>query len=163
MIKRISSLQVLSFTIAVALFTMLFVSSALASGPDNKTCMDKMKANVTKVSDPAEKERWAANIDLWKMKMALKKEPVPADFAKMQVVLDNIKTNTEKITEPAEKERWQANTDLWQNFISQSPTETAKMKESLDSLKANIANVTDAPEKERWQSNNDLWDLAIKS
>lgn len=127
--------------------------------------LDKIKANVAKVVDPAEKGRWMSNIDLWVAKLAQKDKPTADETAKMKGSLSLMSSNVAKITEANEKERWQENLDLWSALVDltdkASPAEAEKMKASLDLMNANVAQIKETAEKERWQFNVELWTTAL--
>lgn len=142
--------------IGLILLAVNLVPAATPAGPDTTAMLAKIKANVAKIADPQEKERWMCNIDLWDAALAGK------PMAGLQSSVEKMKANVAKITAGLpEKDRWQANINLWQTYLADagkaSPADTAKMKAALDGVKAKIASIADASEKERWQSNIDLW------
>lgn len=144
------------FVLFLGMTAMVFSGTPTAA---TMSPLDTMKANVAKVMDPGEKERWNANIDLWTMKLAMKGMP-SMDMTKMKAPMDTMKANVSKITEAGEKERWQMNCDLWEKWMAEKP-DTAKMKESLADFKTKVAGIKDVAEKERWQMNYDLWESAL--
>ena len=137
------------------------------SAPTAKASFDTMQANVAKITDPAEKERWQANTAMWQTKIGHTGKLDPADLAKMQSSFDTMKANVAKIADPAEKERWQANTAMWQVVLGQgamlTPSELSTLNASLTTMKANVAKITEASEKARWQANRDLWQSVVSA
>jgi hypothetical protein len=133
--------------------------------PDMKVTFAVMKANVAKISDAGEKERWLANKNAWDVAVSQTGKVQAADLAKVSTALGAMKTNVAKITEATEKERWQANVDLWQLFDSRggslSKADLPAANASLEKIKANVARITAAAEKERWQADRDLWQIVI--
>ena len=132
-----------------------------------KATFDKMQAEVAKITDVSEKERWQANTALWQVKIARTGRLDQADLAKMQASLDTMKANVARLTgaaETAEKERWLANCELWQRALLQTgrPADIDTMKASLARMKTNVATITDATEKTRWQANHNLWQAVVK-
>lgn len=140
-------------------------TSSKQTGPTAKASFDTMQANVAKITNPAEKERWQANTSMWQSKIGHPGKLDPADLTKLQSSFDTMKTNVAKITDPAEKERWQANTAMWQVVLGQgatlTPAELGTLNASLATMKANVAKISEAPEKARWQANRDLWQSVI--
>ncbi len=130
-----------------------------------KGSFDVMKANVAKITEFGEKERWTANVDLWQIKLMQKGEISKAELEKMIALLDRTKANVAKVTEAAEKERWQANITLWQTLIAQKGVLTKsnvdKMTAPFATIKANVAEITEPEEMERWQVNRDMWQMVI--
>ncbi len=130
-----------------------------------KASLETMKANVAKVTEAGEKERWQANIDLWQLKLGHGRAIGKTDLHKMTGLLHRIKANVAKVTDVAEKERWQANIDLWQGLIRQKGVlakgHAEKLKAPFKKMKANIAKITEAGEKERWQTNREMWKVVI--
>lgn len=121
----------------------------------------RIKTNVAQITEPTEKDRWQANLELWQLATGLTGPATKADLDRMKLLVDRIFANTARITDPAEKGRWQANVDMWKivsTYAGQVPKEDlAKAKASFARMKANVATITAAKEKERWQANRDLW------
>jgi len=154
-------MRLASFLFAVIVAAAVVISAQQPapkqSAPTAKASLDTMQANVAKIANPAEKERWQTNAAMWQTKIGHTGKLDPADLAKMQSSFDTMKTNVAKITDPAEKERWQANTAMWQVVVDQggatlTPSELSTLNASLATMKANIAKITDASEKARWQA-----------
>jgi hypothetical protein len=72
-----------------------------------------MKANVAKITDAAEKERWDANVAMWEVVMAAPGKVAKPGRDAMVKALDTIKANLAKIRVAAERERWDANREMW--------------------------------------------------
>jgi hypothetical protein len=123
--------------------------------------LDTMKPNVEKITDPAEKERWLANIDLWTVKMAETGTGSAEDATKMKASLDQMKANVKKISDAKEKERWNMNIHLWEKYMNPTPSNITVMRLSLNELRKNIEGIQDPAEKERWQANYQLWQVAV--
>ena len=148
----------MKFTILSLASMLILPTLALAQGeqartkPDGKAPFDVMKANVAKITEAGEKERWQANLDLWQLKLAQTGAVAKTELDKMAVALDRIKANVAKVTEAGEKRRWQANLDLWQVVIAQKGVpakgDVEKLKAPFEKMKANVAKVTAAGEKE---------------
>jgi hypothetical protein len=79
-----------------------------------KSLVAAISENVGKVNDPAEKERWQADIDLWRILLASDGIIAKTSVGSATVLVEKIKANIAKIFDPFEKERWQANRDLWE-------------------------------------------------
>jgi multidrug resistance efflux pump len=81
--------------------------------------LDAMNANVAKITEAGEKERWQANCDMWRLVLS---EPTisSANLATIKTRLATMKANVAKISERAEKGRWQADRDLWQSVIGKT-------------------------------------------
>lgn len=130
-----------------------------------QSLLDQIRANVAKVTDAPEKERWQGNIDLWQTKLARTDKLAAADIDKMNASLKTIRANVAKVTEPAEKARWTANADLWTAFLAlkdtPAKTEIDHMNGLVAAITSNVAKVTAADEKERWMANRDLWKTTI--
>ncbi|HKW03275.1 MAG TPA: hypothetical protein VJN96_25850 [Vicinamibacterales bacterium] len=135
------------------------------AGATPKSMFERMQANVAKIADPAEKERWQANTALWNTKIGKAGSLDAADFAKMQPSFDTMQANVAKITDPAEKERWQANCALWKVMLAHgdklAKADLDTMKASFDVMKTNVAKIANASEKARWQTNRDLWQTVV--
>jgi len=132
---------------------------------DLKASLEAIKANVAKVTEAGEKERWQANIDLWQLKVAQTGVITKTDLDKMTSSLDGIKANGGKVTEAHEKERWEANNRLWHVLIGQKGVtgkgDAEKLKAPFEKMKTNIAKIKEAGEKERWEANRDMWQVVI--
>jgi hypothetical protein len=150
----------------LALVTFVLAQGApVQEKQDAKTSLDAIKANVAKITEAGEKQRWQANIDLWQLKFAQPGIIAKTDLDKMTSSLDRIKANVAKVTDAQEKERWQANIDMWQVLIDQKGVllkgGVEKVKAPFEKMKANIAKITEAGEKQRWEANRDLWQGVI--
>jgi hypothetical protein len=153
----------------VALLALLTLAvaqgAAIQEKKDLKASLETMKANVAKVTDAGEKERWQANIALWEIQLTQKGAIAKADLDKMTSLLDRIKANVAKVAEAGEKERWQANIDLWEVLIGQKGVlgkgDVDKLKAPFDKMKANVAKITETSEKERWEANRHAWEVVI--
>jgi hypothetical protein len=162
-------MRLTNFVFAAIIAVPVVISAQQAapkpSAPTAKSSFDTMQANVAKIADPAEKERWQANSAMWQTKIGHTGKLDPADLAKMQASFDAMKANVAKITDPAEKERWQANTAMWQVVLGQgatlTPAEFSTLNASLTTMKTNVTKISDAPEKARWQANCDLWQSVV--
>jgi hypothetical protein len=133
--------------------------------PDPKTTFSVLKANVAKITAPAEKERWQANKDAWEVEVAQTGKVRKVELGKMLGAIDRIKANVAKIRAGSEKERWQANIDLWDLFLSRAgafeKTDLTTASAALETMKANVAAISAPVERERWQANRDLWQAAL--
>jgi len=138
------------------------------ASPALKAPFEAMRANVGKISNAAERERWETNVAIWQVKIGRADKLEPADLAKMRASFDTMKANVAKITAAAEKERWQANCDLWQVLLAAAPNKVAKadrdkMRTTLDLIKANVAKIAVPAERERWDANHQLWVLTLRT
>jgi hypothetical protein len=99
--------------------------------PSIKARLDLMESNVARISVPAEKERWNANLSMWKIVFAKPGSLPAADVQLLESSLQTIRGNVAKVASRAERERWQANIRLWQMFVhmrlSQSEQPAAAM------------------------------------
>jgi len=129
--------------------------------PDMNASFAAMKANVAKIVDPAEKERWQANVDAWQIEIAQTGAITKAKNDKLAASLRKIRRNVARVADPAEKERWQANIGLWQLLISHkgllAKSDLATAKAFVETISNNVAKVTEPGEKERWTANRDMW------
>jgi len=82
--------------------------------------LDRIKANVAKVAEVGEKERWQTNIDLWQVVIGQKGVLAKSDAEKLTGPFEKMKANVGKITEAGEKGRWEANRDMWKVVIDQA-------------------------------------------
>ena len=123
--------------------------------------VERIKTNVAKITEPTEKDRWEANLELWQLKSGLTAAATKADLDRMKVLVDRISANVARITTPAEKERWQANLDMWKivsKYADKLPKDdVAKVKASFERMKTNVARIPNPQERERWEANRDLW------
>lgn len=135
--------------------------------PALKTQLTAMQANLGKIPNAGEKERWQTNATLWDVKINRVGKLELSDLAKMRPVLETMKANVAKITDAGEKERWQANVDIWQTIIDKAQ-QYAKpdrdlMRARLETIKANVAKIRVAAEKERWEANRELWTITLRT
>ena len=110
---RISRLMVAALFIPAAATTQV---GPLAT-PSIKARLDLMESNVARIGVAREKERWNANVSMWKIVFAKPGNLSTADVQLLQSSLQTIRGNVANVASPAERERWQANIRLWQAFI----------------------------------------------
>lgn len=156
----------LLLTPVAALIAARTEPSPRQAGSTTSSSFDTMAANVAQITEPAEKQRWQANTDLWRMRLGEPGTLNAAELSKMKPLLDTMTANVSKVTEPGEKVRWQANCDLWQlELASSNPmskTDLDRAKASLAHMKTNVAAIKAGAEKARWQANLDLWTARIR-
>ena len=158
-----------SLLIALLLVTPIAVAGQTPppAGPPAalKTPFAAMQANLNRVPNAAERERWEANVTLWSVKM--KKNQLDADDIDiMKKAFGAMKANVAKVTDAAEKERWDANIAMWEVLMA-APGKVAKagrdqMLKSLDVIKANLAKIRVAAERERWDANREMWTVTLR-
>jgi hypothetical protein len=85
--------------------------------PSIKARLDQMESNVARISVAGEKDRWNANVSMWKIVFGKSGKLPTADVQLLESSLQTIRGNVAKVASPAERERWQANIRLWQAFI----------------------------------------------
>jgi hypothetical protein len=85
--------------------------------PSIKARLDLMESNVARISVAGEKERWNANVSMWKIVFGKSGNLPTADVQLLESSLQTIRGNVARVASPAERERWQANIRLWQAFI----------------------------------------------
>lgn len=150
--------------VVVAALTLVRTTSAQKT-PDMKTSFGVMNANVAKITAAAEKERWQANADAWRLDLARAGTLPSSDLDKLSKLVATMKANVAKVTDPAEKERWQANIELWQLLVrgkgAFGKSEMTAANTHLATIKTNVAKITDAAERERWQANRDMWQAIV--
>lgn len=110
---KLSSLIVASLFIPAAAMTQV----APPVSPSIKARLDLMESNVARIGVAGEKERWNANVSMWKIVFGKPGNLSTADVQMLQSSLQTIRGNIAKVASPAERERWQANIRLWQAFI----------------------------------------------
>ncbi len=110
---RIPRLMVAALFIPAAATTQV---GPLAT-PSIKARLDLMESNVARIGVAGEKERWNANVSMWKIVFAKPGNLSTADVQLLQSSLQTIRGNVANVASPAERERWQANIRLWQAFI----------------------------------------------
>jgi len=123
--------------------------------------LERMKANVAAIHEPGEKERWEANLLLWKFVMA-DGTPYFKEVPAVKFALETMAKNVGAITELPEKERWELNLELWRMKLEVPATTRAKMTGLLDRMEANVMKIVFVPERERWLANRDLWEFALR-
>lgn len=130
-----------------------------------QAAFDRMAANVAKITVPGEGERWRANVELWRVRIANLEPLCTADLRKMGAELATIDANVARISPSPERERWRANADLWRMVLicREKPrkSDAGEMKSLLARLVANVTRVNGPDEKERWDANRDLWQAYI--
>ena len=132
---------------------------------NGKPILERMQANVAKITQVPEKQRWQANVTAWQTVLGSPETLSQADLAALKASLLTMRTNIATIERPAEAARWRANGILWQAFVAgEKVSKTATEKDSaLARMKANVAKITDSSEKERWQANVDLWTALLST
>lgn len=154
-------------TVALAVAILVPAGMLAQAPPALKSQLTAMQANVGKISNAAEKERWQANAQLWDVKINRAGKLELSDIAKMRPILETMKVNVSKITDGAEKERWQANVDAWQTLIDKfqlyAKADRDLMRARLETIKANVQKIRVAAEKERWEANRELWTLTLRT
>jgi len=110
---KLSSLIVASLLIPAAAMTQI----APPVSPSIKARLDLMESNVARISVTGEKERWNANVSMWKIVFGKPGNLPAADVQLLESSLQTIRGNVAKVASPAERERWRANIRLWQAFI----------------------------------------------
>jgi hypothetical protein len=154
-------------TVALAVAILVPAGTLAQAPPALKSQLTAMQANVGKISNAGEKERWQTNAQLWEVKINRVGKLELSDIAKMRPILETMKVNVSKITDGAEKERWQANVDAWQTLIDKfqvyAKADRDLMRARLETIKANVMKIRVAAEKERWEANRELWTLTLRT
>jgi hypothetical protein len=109
----------MSSVVIAAVFTPALAMTQVAppATPGAKAVLERMQTNVSQITQPAEKERWNANLSMWKVVFAKPGKLAVADVGALQSSLQTMRGNVQAIVNPAEKERWTANVRLWQAFV----------------------------------------------
>jgi len=102
---------------AVFVPALAMTQTAPPATPGTTAVLEQMQANVSQITQPAEKERWNANLAMWKVVFAKPGKLAAADVEALRSSLKTIRANVNPIAVSAEKERWAANIRLWQAFI----------------------------------------------
>lgn len=102
---------------AVLMPVMAMAQVAPPATPGTKAVLERMQANISQITAPAEKERWNANLSMWNVVFAKPGKLATADVGALRASLKTMRTNVNAITRSAEKERWMANLRLWQAFV----------------------------------------------
>jgi len=111
-------MRMISVVIGAVLTPALAMTQvAPAATPGTKAVLEQMQTNVAQVTQAAEKERWNANLGMWKVVFAKPGKLAAADVEALRTSLKTMRTNVDAITSAAEKERWTANLRLWQAFV----------------------------------------------
>jgi hypothetical protein len=110
---KLSRLMVTAVLIPAAAMSQV----APPSTPLTKAHLDAMESNVARISVAAEKERWNANLSMWKLVFAKSGKLSAGDVQGLQTSLQTIRANVTNVPPSPERERWQANIRLWQAFI----------------------------------------------
>jgi len=123
-----------------------------------------MTANVARIGEPGERERWLANTGLWQIALA-QPQPAKAELARMSVLLERVRANIAKVTAPAERERWQANVELWtvatRARLDFRAGDDIKLRGPFERMKLNVVAITEPGEQARWTANRDLWQVMV--
>jgi len=182
----------LSRLIVAALFVpaAAMTQTAPPATPSIKARLDLMESNVARITVAGEKERWNANVSMWKIVFAKPGNLSTADIQLLESSMQTIRANVANLARSAERERWQANIRLWQAFLhgrtmpagnpsampccAQPGMPMSSMPASMPMsgarpaadaaygrMKLNVARITDSAEKERWSANCDLWEAVL--
>jgi hypothetical protein len=92
-----------------------------------KARLDAMESNVAGIVASAERDRWNANVSMWKVVFAKSGKLQPSDVQSLQNSLQAIRTNVARLAPSPEKERWQSNIRLWRTFLLGSSAHAAEM------------------------------------
>ena len=129
--------------------------------PGARAPLATIEANVARIEFAPERERWQANLDLWKIRLAKNGTLEKGDVDRMALPFAIMQANVSRLMEPREKERWMANRDMWQMVLGMSGTpagsEPATMKSAFSKMQANVGAITEPEEKQRWTANVALW------
>jgi hypothetical protein len=154
---------------AVALFgaaTGRAQDQAAQSARWMKASVDQISANIANVTEPTEKERWQANVQMWSRMVAHLGSTTKVDIDQMTADLNAIKANVARITDADERERWQANVDLWQAVLALKEKALRDDVDKIDALRiamhANVRKLPVSAEKERWTANQLLWQSMVE-
>src|SRR4026207_1927267 len=90
------------------------------SPPGRAGVRGRVGANIAKVTAPAERDRWQANVELWTVATRVKLDFRAGDDIKLRGPFERMKLNVAAITEPGEQARWTANRDLWQVMVNRA-------------------------------------------
>jgi len=110
---KLSNLIVAALFIPAAAMTQV----APPASSSVKARLDLMESNVARISVAGEKERWNANVSMWKIVFGKPGNLSTADVQLLQSSLQTIRANVANVARSAERERWQTNIRLWQAFI----------------------------------------------
>lgn len=135
--------------------------------PSMQAVFDSLRENVVAIASAAEKERWDANLALWRLLLDQSGAVANIDTVEAQRNIEAMKANLGGITLPEEKERWQSNLGLWQIRLARSGTlprsDLDKVTALLYRMNANLGRITRADELARWKANYVLWKLLFQT
>ena len=131
-----------------------------------KASVDQISANIASVTEAGEKERWQANVQMWKRMVTHLAAATSADVGQMTADLNVIKANVARVTDADERGRWQANVNLWETLLALKEKALREDLDKLDSLRVaifeNVRKLPVCPEKERWNANQVLWQQMVE-
>lgn len=110
---RVSRLMVAAVFIPAAAMAQTAPPATVA----DKARLEAMESNVASIGVGAEKDRWSANLAMWKVVLAKSGKLSAADIQSLATSLQTVRANVANIPRSVERERWQANVRLWQAFI----------------------------------------------
>jgi hypothetical protein len=152
--------------VAALMVPAILAAQTRTPAPFNgKPLIERMQANVAKITTVAETQRWQANVTMWQTVVGNPEQLSKAELATLKAALLTMQTNVATIERPAEAQRWHANVVLWRAFIAgKSPAGKAPdIDSAFARMKANVAKIAEPAEKERWQANLDLWTAMLSS
>ena len=159
------SVRFARYFLPALLVVVLPVAPAAQYHPALKGPNAAIQANVGRISQAAERERWQENAALWNVKV-YKAKLEPMDVEVLKARLDRMQANVNQITDGAEKERWQANCDIWKVMLNLkypiAKADRDAMRARLDQMKANVMKIRVPAEKERWDANLELWTVTLR-
>lgn len=159
------SVRLVRSFLRVSLVVSLPVSLAAQYHPALKGPHAAIQANVGRISQAPERERWQENAALWNVKV-YKAKLEPMDVEVLTARLDRMQTHVSQISDGAEKERWQANCDMWKVLLSLkypvAKPDRDRLRAKLDLMKANVMKIRVPAEKERWDANLELWTVTLR-
>ena len=124
---------------------------------------DSLRNNVAAIVPAAEKERWDANVSLWKLLLDRGGVVAEIDSVAARRQLEVMRANLGGITLPEEKDRWQSNLGLWQIRLARPGilprSDRDKVTALLYRMNVNLGRITRADELARWKANYELWKL----
>ncbi len=155
---------------ARVLMVALTLASPVASSAQNgarpvtaemKDAFATIEKNVEQIAFKPEKERWTANVELWRIRLANTGKLNKDEFKTMEPLFTTMEDNVSHLLEPQEKERWVSNHAMWQIAMNMSglapDAEAAKADFTMTVMQANVARIPGGEEKERWAANVVLW------
>ncbi|MDA1082061.1 MAG: hypothetical protein O2973_10370 [Gemmatimonadetes bacterium] len=134
--------------------------------PVMKDALNTMVANVAKIEYAPERERWQANVDLWRVRFDNQGKLSPAAMKAMEPAFATMERNVGRLIEPKEKERWATNGNMWiivrSSAESEMEPDPGMLKALFTIMQANVKRIDQPEEMERWTANVALWKAMLE-